>query len=186
MATRAHAEAFSVILKLKRTPGIYLVGFMGSGKSTVGRSLADELGWGFADIDQDIEADERISITEIFDRLGEHEFRRLESAAVLRRVQDIRRGKPMVVALGGGAYTIESNLEMLDENGVTVWLDCQFELIRRRIERETHRPLARDPERLIQLFEQRIPVYQRADFRIFIDTDDTSAAVASILKLPIF
>ena len=59
-----------MILKLKRTPGIYLVGFMGSGKSTLGRMLADELGWSFVDLDADIEAREQSSIGEIFERLS--------------------------------------------------------------------------------------------------------------------
>ena len=75
-----------MILKLKRTPGIYLVGFMASGKTTIGRALAHELGWAFADLDQDIETAEGVSIAEIFDRRGEEEFRKIENAAVRRRV----------------------------------------------------------------------------------------------------
>ncbi len=71
-----------MLLKLKRTPGLYLVGFMGSGKSAVGRLLADELGWSFADVDQDIEQAQGVSIAEIFDTRGEQEFRVIEREAL--------------------------------------------------------------------------------------------------------
>ena len=68
-----------MILKLKRTPGLYLVGFMGCGKSVVGARLADRLGWGFCDIDDDIVNWQGVSIAEIFDTRGEDEFRRIET-----------------------------------------------------------------------------------------------------------
>ena len=72
------APASGMILKLKRTPGIYLVGFMGSGKSTIGWRLADELGWRFIDLDEEIEAAQGRPISDIFDQDGEDLFRRLE------------------------------------------------------------------------------------------------------------
>src|SRR3984893_12859443 len=108
-----------MILKLKRTPGIYLVGFMASGKTTIGRLLAHELGWAFADLDEDIEVQQGRSITEIFDSEGEDEFRKIEQAAIRKRVGEVVRGKPMVVALGGGAFAQEGNHTLLEENGVT-------------------------------------------------------------------
>ena len=74
-----------MILKLKQTPGLYLIGFMASGKTTIGRLLADRLGWSFADIDEDIEASQQRSITDIFDSLGEDAFRRMESEAQIGR-----------------------------------------------------------------------------------------------------
>src|ERR1035438_1003816 len=93
-----------MILKLKRTPGLYLVGFMASGKTTIGRRLADELGWDFADLDEDIVDAQGASIVELFDSLGEEEFRKTEHAAIRKRVGQIERGRPMVVALGGGTF----------------------------------------------------------------------------------
>ena len=92
-------------LKLKRTPGIYIIGFMGSGKTTIGRMLADEIGWRFADLDDDIEHTQHRSISEIFKTDGEEEFRRIEFQAIQQRVRSICRGTPTVLALGGGAYT---------------------------------------------------------------------------------
>ena len=89
-----------MILKLVRTPGIYLVGFMGSGKSTVGRILADRMGWGFADLDAEIEAEQGTTISAIFEECGEGHFRKLETEAIRKRVHRVRAGQPMVIALG--------------------------------------------------------------------------------------
>src|SRR4029453_1668809 len=103
-------------LKLKRTPGIYIVGFMGSGKTTIGRLLAEEIGWRFADLDDEIEHANRKSISEIFAPAGEEEFRRLEHEALLQRVRSICRGTPTVLALGGGAFTRPENIKLVQEN----------------------------------------------------------------------
>ncbi len=175
-----------MLLKLKRTPGLYLVGFMGSGKSAVGRLLADELGWSFADIDEDIEQAEGVSIAEIFDTRGEEEFRRIEQEALRRRLRDVECGKPLVLALGGGAFIDPANRKMLEDRGVTLWLDCPFPRICARVEGQTHRPLARDPEKFQRLFDDRRDLYSKAEHRIEADTDDPAAIVAEILKLPIF
>jgi shikimate kinase len=175
-----------MLLKLKRTPGLYLVGFMGSGKSAVGRLLADELGWSFADIDEDIENAHGISIAEIFDTHGEEEFRRMEREALRKRVREVECGKPMVMALGGGAFIDEANQKLLEERGVTLWLDCPFSRIHARLEGHTHRPLARDPEKFHQLYAARRDTYGKAEHRIEADTDDPALIVAHILKLPIF
>jgi len=101
-----------MILKLKQTPGIYLVGFMGCGKSTVGSALADELGWSFFDLDQEIEKAAGVSVAEIFDQRGEDEFRVLETEALKKRVLNVRTGRPQVIALGGGAFTVEENIAL--------------------------------------------------------------------------
>jgi shikimate kinase len=175
-----------MLLKLKRTPGLYLVGFMGSGKSAVGRLLAHELGWSFADTDEEIEKAQGVSIADIFDTRGEQEFRAIEREAVRRRIRDVECGKPMVVALGGGAFIDPDNRKLLEERGVTIWLDCPFPRICERLEGQTHRPLARDPEKFKQLFDHRRDLYSQAEHRIEADTDDATAIVAAILKLPIF
>ena len=83
-----------MILKLKRTPGLYLVGFMGCGKTTVGEMVADELGWSFVDIDEEIEAREQTTIARIFNTRGEPEFRRLESEVLHTSVRLVQRGRP--------------------------------------------------------------------------------------------
>jgi shikimate kinase len=175
-----------MILKLKRTPGIYLVGFMGCGKTTVGRLLADQLGWHFVDMDEYIEAQEKMAIFEIFEMRGEQAFRQIETEALRVRVRAIEAGRPSVLALGGGAYVQPANYDLLHDRGVTLWLDCPFEVVKARVEQATHRPLARDPQRFRQLFDERQAAYGRADYRIPIESDDPDKAVQAILQLPLF
>jgi shikimate kinase len=172
-------------LKLKRTPGIYLVGFMGSGKSTIGRQLAHRLGWGFFDTDEEIEAAEKVSLSEIFDSRGEGEFRRIETAILRQHVGWIERGRPAVVAMGGGAFALPQNREMLENNGVTDWLDCPLDLVSRRVALAVHRPLARDPEKFTALYHERRAAYQLADLQIVITGDDAAEAVEAILRHPL-
>jgi len=175
-----------MILKLKRTPGIYLVGFMGSGKSTIGRLLAERLGWQFADLDEEIEAQQATTIAELFDKMGEPEFRRIESTALRKHVRTIECGRPTVVALGGGTFVQADNFELLENHGVTIWLDCPLEMVRHRVEHATHRPLARDRQRFEELFHGRQAAYGKADYRIRIECDDPLIALEEILKLPLF
>ena len=185
-AVRCGATIRIVTLKLKRTPGLYLVGFMAAGKTTVGGLLADELGWCFVDIDTDVEAQQRKSIAEIFRDHGEARFRELEAQMIRSRVSLIEAGDPCVMALGGGAFVQASNWHLIQNNGVTVWLDCQLETVRKRLGEDTTRPLAQDRGGLAKLFEDRRPLYARADFRIDVDTSDTGEILQKILALPIF
>jgi shikimate kinase len=175
-----------MILKLKRTPGIYLVGFMGCGKSTVGRALADELGWSFFDLDDEIEGDCGSTISEIFDRQGEEIFRTLEASALAKRVKAVQSGRPQVIALGGGALMSDKNFELISNHGVMVWLDTPFEVIEKRVAGESHRPLARDPQKMRELYEIRSPRYALADFRVETPEEDAMSTVRRILELPLF
>ncbi len=175
-----------MILKLKRTPGIYIVGFMGSGKSTVGRGLAKHLGWRFADLDEDIEAREQMPITQIFDTRGEDDFRRLEHDALKRRIADVARGVPWVIAVGGGCFAQSRNFDLITNHGLSIWLDTPLEMIRSRIASSTSRPLARDPEKFEQLFHARREAYQKADYRVEVTASGSPGAIEAILDLPIF
>jgi shikimate kinase len=175
-----------MILKLKQTPGIYLVGFMGCGKSKVGSALADELGWSFYDLDDEVEKAAGTSIADLFDQQGEAAFRMIETEVLKKRVYNVRTGRPQVVALGGGTFTIQENYELASNHGVTIWLDVPLVVIERRIASETHRPLARDPVRLQALYADRRDAYTRADYRIATEDQDPAAIVASILALPLF
>lgn len=175
-----------MILKLKRTPGIYLVGFMGSGKSTVGRALADELGWSFLDLDEEIEREQGTSIASIFEHRGEADFRQIETEALRRCVRSVQSGHPRVISLGGGAFLQHENFDLVSNNGVSVWLDCPLPVIERRIAAFDHRPLARDPNHLRHLYEVRREGYTRADYRIDTGEDEAAATVARILALPLF
>jgi shikimate kinase len=173
-------------LRLKKTPGIYVVGFMASGKSTIGRALAHRLGWSFFDSDDEIEAAEKTTIAEIFSVRGEEEFRRIEAEVIRQHVRWIERGRPAVLALGGGAFAEPANRELLLGNGVAIWLDCPFETVQRRVAPTSHRPLARDPEKFAELYRSRRDAYSLADVSVSIESDDPAVVVDAILTHPIF
>ena len=97
-----------------------------------------------------------------------------------------RSGKPQVISLGGGAFTMEENIELVLNHGVTVWLDAPFEVMERRIAGEAHRPLARDPLHMKNLFAERRGAYALADYRIETGDDGPAAIVSRILALPLF
>lgn len=171
-----------MILKLKRTPGIYLVGFMASGKTTIGRQLADELGWAFIDIDDDIEAKAGKVISRIFDEDGEPAFRKIEHDALAARVDQVRHSHPLVLALGGGAYVQQNNFDLVNDHGITIWLDCAWERIQQRVAGASHRPLARDPAAFEQLYQDRRASYAKADYRVEVTSDDPRETVNKILE----
>jgi shikimate kinase len=173
-------------VRLKRTPGIYVVGFMGAGKSTVSRQLAERLGWHYFDSDAEIEAREKRTIPEIFEAHGEAEFRRIETEAIRHHVLGIERGRPTVLALGGGAFTLAANREMLLDNGISVWLDCPFDVVQRRVACATNRPLARDPKAFAALYESRREHYRLADVHVPVESDDPEVTVTAILAHPLF
>jgi len=173
-------------LKLKRTPGIYLVGFMASGKSTIARALADEIGWPFVDLDLEIESRAGKSISEIFKQVGETEFRDMETKVLRHHISQIETGQPRVIALGGGAFIQDRNWKMISNNGITLWLDCPLETVRRRLGDDNTRPLAANRNGLDQLFADRRSLYARADYRVDVNTDHVHEIVQRIIALPLF
>jgi shikimate kinase len=172
-------------LKLKRTPGIYLVGFMGSGKSTIGRLLAHRLGWSFFDMDHEIESAEGTRIREIFETRGEPEFRRIETAILKKHIAWIEQGRPTVLALGGGVFAGEGNRALLEGRGIAIWLDCPFEIIERRAVATEQRPLSLDPVRFAALYQERLEAYRLADIHIAITGDEPGPVVEAILMHPL-
>ena len=172
-------------LKLKRTPGIYITGFMGSGKTTVGRMVADRLAGNSSIFDTDIEEREKDTVANIFAKRGEAEFRRLETDAIKRWLRKIECGMPMVIALGGGAFVQPVNYEILGNNGISIWLDCSLEVVESRITDGSERPLARDKEAFRRLFDERRVLYGRADYRVNGDLDSVEAA-GEIVNLPLW
>jgi shikimate kinase len=163
-----------------------MVGFMGSGKTTVGRSLARHLGWRYADLDEDIESKAQKTIPEIFDEMGEQLFRQLENEMLQRRVHDVARGVPWVLSLGGGCFAQEQNFDLIQNHGVSIWLDAPLEMIKARIAGSSHRPLARDPAKFEELFNSRRSCYEKAHYRIPVSSEGSSGALKAILELPLF
>ncbi|HUU14443.1 MAG TPA: shikimate kinase [Terriglobia bacterium] len=159
---------------------IYILGFMGCGKSTVGELLARELGWSFIDLDTTIEAGQGASVRELFDRAGEAFFREIERAALV----EVSKTEPAVVALGGGTFVQKPNIDLIRENGgTTVWLDCSIQELVRRCEGKNDRPLFRDPLSFSRLLEQRLPYYQMAEFRVSTEGRSPQEVVDQILHL---
>lgn len=153
---------------------IYLCGFMGCGKTTVGRNIAKKLGCEFYDLDHYIEEKEGMSIPEIFSKHGEGYFRDAESKAI-----EEFRDKKGVVATGGGALLSEKNAEIANDCGITVFIDTDFEICYSRIKGDKNRPIAFNStkEQLVERFESRYPLY-KAHSRICCKGDKTPGGIA--------
>ncbi|SPE22154.1 Shikimate kinase [Acidobacteriia bacterium SbA2] len=163
-----------------RRKQIYLLGFMGSGKSTVGELLSKKLGWPFIDLDTVIEAGQGVSIREIFERSGEAFFRQLERAALT----EVSKTEPVVIALGGGTFANETNVELIRETGgTTIWLDCPMEILLERCSGMVTRPLFRNPESLERLLDLRLPYYRLAEFRVYTEGRSAQEVTEQILRL---
>src|SRR5512146_1194982 len=163
-----------------------LVGFMGAGKSTVGRILAQRLGAEFVDVDETIEAAAGESIKEIFAARGEEAFRKLETEAIRDAVSVPGR----VVAAGGGAFVVEANRRLLKRYAPVFFHDVSMETVLERLSADRSRPLfpgRKDEEKLRDMMEIRRPAYQEADFTV--STDGRSAPeiadrIAALLAQP--
>lgn len=159
---------------------LYLVGMMGTGKSAVGRPLAERLGYTFLDADDTIARAAGRSIPELFELEGEEGFRRLETQ-VLNQIACLQR---LVVATGGGVVTRPENWGHLRQ-GVVVWLDAPAPLLLERLQADpTPRPLlqAADPAaRLAELMERRTPLYAQADLRVVQDGRGPAAVADQVL-----
>ena len=91
-----------------------------------------------------------------------------------------------MLALGGGAFTRQENVDLLTENGITVWIDTAFNVVRHRVAGCEHRPLAKDPAKFEQLYRDRRASYAKAEFRVELTEDNSRKALAALLKLPLF
>jgi shikimate kinase len=147
---------------------VFLVGFMGAGKTSVGRELSKHLGWRFEDLDNRIQAREGRTIPEIFGQSGETEFRRSELAALRELLEEATSGTPLIAALGGGAFAQPEIASLLEQaNCVTIFLDAPVEELWRRCGADTaERPLRRDAGEFRQLYEARRPRYLQAKKRM--------------------
>jgi shikimate kinase len=156
---------------------------MGSGKTTVGTLLARQLAWRFVDLDDRIEEAAGLGIPDIFERLGEPAFRRIEAEqlrAALGRAQELRES--LVLALGGGTYAQAGAPEFLRSANVpVVWLDSPIEVLLARCMTMSGRPLFRDETSFRALYAQRLASYQLADHRVD-SSGDPARVVAEILK----
>ncbi len=160
-----------------KTDKIYLVGFMGAGKSTVATALAARLGWEFEDTDQLVEAREGRTIADIFAREGESYFRKIERTVI----QELIPRRRVVVATGGGTFVDPTNRSTINGDGVSVWLDVSFETVLERTPTDGGRPLAADRTAMRELWEDRRAAYGLAHVELSADGTPVKALVDGIL-----
>lgn len=141
---------------------LYLVGFMGSGKTTVARALGRRLGWRVIDLDEEIERREGRTVSQLFAAHGEAYFRTVEREVLLA----VLPARHVIVATGGGTFTQPANRADILNDGVTVWLDAPFGRIVDRVPSDGRRPLAADRDAFAHLYEERRSVYRLAHLRI--------------------
>ena len=161
---------------------LYLVGMMGSGKTSTGRPLAEQLGYGFVDADAVIEQAAGCTIPEIFEQDGEAGFRKLESQVL----SAISQRHSLVVATGGGVVTQPENWGLL-HSGIVIWLDVIPEQLIRRLRADsTIRPLlqSKDPAAALDaLLAERRPMYAEADLTVVINEETPAEVADGILQL---
>jgi shikimate kinase len=157
---------------------VYLVGFMGSGKSTVGRELSLNLRSPFFDLDAEIEKSTGSSVREIFAQFGEARFRELEREQLVR----VSEGPDAIISLGGGAYVDSENRRIVDATGISIWLKASFENIRERVRPDGTRPLLADVDRARQLYSERLPAYRLARIHVLTDNRLPDAIAKEIVE----
>ena len=165
---------------------IVLIGMMGSGKSTVGRLAAKKLQWEFYDSDRRIEEEEKMTISDIFEKKGEPAFRKIEE----RVVGNLIRENECVIAVGGGAPLSEENWRAFGINSTVLWLKVKPEILYKRLEHGglKIRPLLKDSlsvERLSQILKDREPFYSRASLAIDTSGLEPEEAAEKVLELAI-
>ncbi len=161
---------------------LVLTGFMGAGKSTVGKALAAKLGLRFVDTDEEIERRAGMKIAEIFQKHGEPHFRELER----RVVEEVSKLEGCVIVTGGGVVLNKENISNLRKNGVIVYLHAEPEVIYQRLRGDTSRPLLRvdNPLRRIkELMEQRAPYYANHDYMVDTSKLSVEEVVEGVAKL---
>lgn len=167
-----------------RVGRIVLIGFMAAGKSTVGRILADRLGWAFVDFDDEIEERTGLAVRDFFRIYGEQAFRELEAELT----EELADAEHVVLAPGGGWITQPELLDVLGEDTLVVWLKVSpHEVVRRAARLLSHRPLlasAPDPlERARELIAEREPLYRLADVCIEVDGLDAADVADEIVAM---
>ena len=169
---------------------LVFIGLMGAGKSAIGRLTAQALGIPFVDSDHEIERVSRMTISDLFARYGEDEFRALE-ARVLKRL--LRTG-PRVVSTGGGAYINERSRRQIKRGGLTIWLNAELDVLWERVNKRDTRPLLKteNPKQTLEnLMRARYPIYAEADLTVMSRdvnketmVEDVLTAVIDFRKVP--
>ncbi len=169
---------------------IYLTGFMGSGKSTIGPILANTLGWDFFDLDRLIEDKTEKKIRDIFEKEGESYFRKLETDTL----KGISESQNVIISLGGGTVANEENLEILKKTGKIIYLKVSLDTVYQRLKYKKDRPaltksnsesLSREEmtDRIKKLMDTRLKYYEQADYTVDTDNNSVGKTIDKIVKI---
>lgn len=160
---------------------IYLTGFMGAGKTSVGGNLSHLLGYPLLDLDREIESRVGLAVREIFEKQGESVFRELEHSCL----KDTARFEDVVVATGGGTMTFQRNAAVIRRLGMSIWLNPSFETIVGRISGrgKDDRPLFESERQALELFRRRLPAYRQCDLEIDVAPSESVPEVAARIAL---
>ena len=169
---------------------IYLTGFMGTGKSRIGKKLSKKLNVNFIDTDDVIESKYQKSITQIFEILGEDKFRKIETEIISEL---INKGSVSIIALGGGSLICEKNQKLVSETGILIYIESGLDMIWERTKNKTKRPLllvnGKFPTKLLfmekakELMKERLKGYNNAQIKINRDDKEAEEVVEEILEL---
>ena len=164
--------------RIMKNQQIIIVGFMGSGKTTLAQEVGHQLGCPVSDLDEFINSSEGRSAAEIIQQDGENNFRRIETGMLVRVLTE---NPAVIIAAGGGAWMIAENRRLIAEHKArTIWLDAPFELCWKRIEEEGKiRPLASSMQAAEKLYRERRPIYELADIRIPVVESETAEEIAA-------
>ncbi len=158
---------------------IFLCGFMGCGKTTVGKLLAKRLGREFIDMDKYIEEKENMTVSEIFEKSGEEYFREIEHQVCI----ELSQKEDLIVATGGGALTYKRNAEQVKKNASVLFISVPVSIISKRLENDTTRPLLQreDKEQAIrELYNKRLPLYTAAA-TVIVDGSQNPNSVVNLI-----
>jgi shikimate kinase len=169
---------------------VFLIGFMTSGKTTIGKILANTIGWNFVDLDQEIEILENKSITEIFKQNGEDYFRYLENKILKKFINE----KNLVISLGGGAIENPENLQLILNNGIVIYLEISALEALKRLKFKRNRPIIFNNfneevsdeeliERINKIFERRVNIYNKAHIKLNTDKAKVGYTVDNIVNI---
>ncbi len=167
--------------KLLQSKILLLVGMMGSGKTSVGRLLARKLGLPFVDSDKEIEKSTGFTISDLFARYGEEEFRKGEEKVMARLLE----GKPCVLSSGGGAFLSETTRELAKQKALSIWIKVDAEVISNRTQGRTHRPLVPSEDNqaiILQFFQKSAPFFAEADLTVDSFDEHPNKTVIRLLK----
>ena len=157
---------------------IFLTGFMGCGKSTIGELLASRLQWSFYDLDAQIETGMGKTVREIFTTVGETEFREREKLLL----REITQKSRTVISLGGGTLLNRENIEVVKKSGILIWLNAPLGVLRKRLGNEDVRPLLDGVDSLEYLYRNRIAGYENAQLEIDASGNNPGLIVDGIIN----